>query len=446
VTRVDLVDVERARVDPCIFAELLIGEPLWHQRAVVLSRARIRAICSGRQAGKSRTLAVLALWDAFRAPGRRVLVVSAGEAASKDLLSHCALLVSSPLLAGSTTDESVSSITLSNGSTIQSVPASSRQVRGKTIDLLILDEACFIPAEVWAASQYTVISRSGSKVVLASTPFGRSDSFFSVLYRAGERGEEDVESFHWPSTASPMVDPALLDLWQRTSTDREYRREVLAEWVDDEGAFFTTAELDGNVDDYELLRPEEADGLVGVGGIDWAFAQDASAVTIVAVDEFESSTYGDVFFVPWVEEAFAAPYATFIDHLVEVVGPGRYALDAFVGEANGVGAMPCQELARRLGRRMPVHAVHTTAQSKEDAFGAIKLLLQQQRLILPRHPALLAQLSALEFVQRESGLTSIGVPERRGHDDLAMSLALAMHPAGRLVAPKPAGLRFRSMV
>jgi hypothetical protein len=69
---------------------------------------------------------------------------------------------------------------------------------------------------------------------------------------------------------------------------------------------------------------------------------------------------------------------------------------------------------------------HATAALKEDAFGGAKVLLQQGRLILPRHPALLLQLSALEYEQSDSGVLKISVPERRGHDDLALGLALAL--------------------
>jgi hypothetical protein len=65
------------------------------------------------------------------------------------------------------------------------------------------------------------------------------------------------------------------------------------------------------------------------------------------------------------------------------------------------------------------------------------MLLSQGRLALPRHPRLLAQLSALEFEERDSGTVRIEVPERAGHDDLAMALCLAVaetdvgsHPAG----------------
>jgi hypothetical protein len=53
-------DVAAARADVGSFAELLVGQPLWsHQLALARSEARIRAVCSGRQSGKTRALAVI---------------------------------------------------------------------------------------------------------------------------------------------------------------------------------------------------------------------------------------------------------------------------------------------------------------------------------------------------------------------------------------------------
>ena len=58
--------VRRARKDVGVFARALVGEPLWdHQLEVLRSGARHRVLCSGRQAGKSRTLAMGALHRAF---------------------------------------------------------------------------------------------------------------------------------------------------------------------------------------------------------------------------------------------------------------------------------------------------------------------------------------------------------------------------------------------
>ena len=107
-----------------------------------------------------------------------------------------------------------------------------------------------------------------------------------------------------------------------------------------------------------------------------------------------------------------------------------YRLRTVVSEQNGVGEMPTMELAQRFrerGLHTNVLGVHTDARLKENGFGVLKMWMQQSRLALPRHPALLRQLAALEFETTESGTVRIAVPERAGHDDLVMALCLAAH-------------------
>jgi hypothetical protein len=435
--------VTEARKDIAVFAEVLVGQPLWpHQIELARSHARIRTVCSGRQAGKTRTLAVLALHDAFAAPERRVLIISAGEEAAKDLLSEISMLAMAPLLAGSVIDDERHQITLSNGSTIRSVPASERQIRGKSIDLLIIDEAAYVDDAIWTAARYTIISRPGSRIVLASTPWGRQDRFFALSYRAGLRREDGYESFHWPSTASPMVDVELLDLWRSSSTDREYRREVLADWVDSAGQYFNDAELEAAICDYELTPPELENKRQGVAGVDWGFARDSSALVVLSLarpEELPGDWPSRTFFLPWVEEAVGVPYATFVRRVADIAS--GYKLSQLASETNGVGAMPTQELRRLVqGKVGQVVEVTTTADSKQDDFGRLKMLLSQGRLALPRHPRLLGQLSALEFEERESGSVRISVPERAGHDDLAMALSLSVG-VGEVASLSPAPLR-----
>lgn len=421
--------ITAARDDVDVFARELVGEGLWdHQLEVARSEARVRCGCSGRQAGKSRTLAVLALHEAFRRSDVRVLLVSAGEDASRDLLAEVGRLAGAPLLAGSVVDEGKSQVTLSNGSTIRSVPASTRQIRGKAVDLLVIDEACFVAEDVWQAARYTVLARPGSRVVLTSTPFGKKDRFFAVAYRAGERGEEGYAAFHWPSTVSPLVDGELLGMWRATSTEREFQAEVLAEWVDEIGAYFRSDELEAATFDYALPDPAGADGreLTAVG-VDWGYAHDASVVVGFG-PKVEADGLPDhvELAVVYLDEQFQMPYAAFIGRTA-----GRldgFRLRRVVSETNGVGQAPTEELERRLsGYR--VEGRHTTSQAKEDGFGALRMLLERGRLALPRHPALLRQLNALEFTTSEAGTTRISVPEREGHDDLVM--AAEAHPLAR---------------
>ena len=141
------------------------------------------------------------------------------------------------------------------------------------------------------------------------------------------------------------------------------------------------------------------------------------------------------------------PYGQWLDLLVSVTrGAGRnpshgFAWGALAAETNGVGAYPTQELAARLdgaGLLDVVVPVATTSKTKEQAFGELRVLMATGRLVLPRDPRLLRQLRALEFEQQPAGGLRIAVPESRGHDDLAMALALAV-TGMRTAAARPRG-------
>jgi hypothetical protein len=419
-----------------VFAELLVGAPLWgHQLEVVRSTARYRVLCAGRQVGKSRLFAILALHQAFAVPNSTVLLVSAGDTASKRLLEEVAsLALASPFLSGSIVEDTSKMFVLSNGSKILSVPASQRQIRGWPVDLLIVDEAGFIDQEVWRSAEPTIIARPGSRVLLCSTPWGGPEHFFRQLWRRGMDAPDDhVASWHWPSTASPLVDAELLAEIQGRESPHYFAMEYLAEWVDDVGAYFSEAELAGAVADYELVPPAEAGVKVGqwvVGGVDWGFARDANALAVVGPRDADERGRTR-FWVPWVEAQTGMPYADWIDYVVStssLAGDG-YHYGSLVCELNGVGMMPSQVLNTRmteLGGHGLVYPVTTSTSSKENAFGYIKLLLQQRRLDLPNHPELLKQLRGLQFEVLPSGGMRIAVPERLGHDDLAMAFAMAV--------------------
>ncbi|MEZ5151672.1 terminase large subunit domain-containing protein [Rhodococcus zopfii] len=434
---IDRALIRAARDDIDIFAREIARAPLWpHQIELARSPAKIRAVCSGRQAGKSRTLAVLALHQAFSVPGSKTLVLSAGEEAAKLVLASIAELLSSPLLAGAAVEENKSRILLSTGSEIVSAPASTRQVRGRSIDLLILDEANFMDEALWTAAKFTVIARPGSRIVMASSPWTR-DHFFHRQWQIGRIDPTArAESFHWPSTASPLVDAELLEDFRKTMTSREYAREVLAEWIDDQGAYFTASELDDNTADYALTPPERAYGQIAVAGVDWGFNDSNALVLLGVLDDGELNRGRHqnelVYFLPWLEHHSKMQYSQFIDRIATVAR--GYDLAQIISETNGVGAMPTQVLRNTIDRqewtstrsRTPVFPVTTDNRRKTSGYGALKVLLQQGRIVLPRNPELLKQLHALTYEQLPSGAVKIEVPEHAGHDDLADALMQVM--------------------
>ena len=399
VSTPDLATVDAARRDPAVFAEVLVGQGLWpHQAEVARSAARYRVVTAGRQVGKSRLLAVLALHQAFAVGGSTVLLVSAGDVASKRLLQEVSsLALSAPLLAGAVVDESSSAVRLTNGSQVLSVPASQRQIRGWAVDLLVLDEAGFIDPEIWRAAEPAIIARPGARVLLCSSPWGGVDHFFRVLWRRGMDAPDGMYAgWHWPSAVSPLVDGALLaEIAEREPADY-FRREYLAQWTDDRGSYFSEVELTAAASDYELVDPvEDPDGARAVGmvsgGVDWGFSRDANTLAVVAARPGADDRGRRRFWVCWLEEHYQLEYDAWLERLFHL--SASYSFVHLVCETNGVGQMPAQMLARRFavsGARLSVVVpVATTAALKEDVFGFIKILLQQGRLDLPREPALL---------------------------------------------------------
>ena len=137
-----MADVRELRRSLPVFAEAVARPLAGFQVAALGLEHRVTVVVAPRQSGKSRALAVLALWRAFREPGHRVLVMAPGEEAARRLLAEvCVVAGGSELLRGSLVDELAGLVTLTNGSEVRSVPASERQVRGWSVDTLLVDEA-----------------------------------------------------------------------------------------------------------------------------------------------------------------------------------------------------------------------------------------------------------------------------------------------------------------
>lgn len=444
--RLDAAAVRGTLSDPAEFARILCREPLWeHQREVVCSPARFRAITAGRQSGKSRTVAVAALHQAFTVPGSMTLIISAGEPSAQRLLAEVAALSSAPLLTGSVVDETKSQVTLSNGSLVMSVPASQRQVRGWAVDLLVLDEAGFVDPALWRAAEPTIIARPGSRVILCSSPWGGPDHFFRQLWRRGmDRPDALYQAWHWPSSISPLVDAQLLEEIRGRETSEYFSREYLAEWTDASGQFFSEKEISDAIGDYPMLDlaavrakmpwnyqfHEHDQVFTACAGVDWGFSQDAQAIVLVSALDDGGLNDGDElrYYVPYLEYRFRCSYSDWIARIAELAG--AWLLPVIASETNGVGAYPTEDLRMRLhtaGTRSLVIPVWTDSRRKQSMFGKVKTLLQQGLLTLPRgEPELLKQLRALEFEQLQGGSMRIAVPDRAGHDDLALSLGQAV--------------------
>lgn len=108
-------------------------------------------------------------------------------------------------------------VMLKNGSVIHCLPAglTGNNIRGYTINILIADEAAFIPEEVWTAMTPS-LAMTGGKVWLLSTPHGREGYYYKCFQNP------KFSKFH-------VRTPDVLDYPNRTKIQKEDLREHLTE-------------------------------------------------------------------------------------------------------------------------------------------------------------------------------------------------------------------------
>jgi hypothetical protein len=425
------------RDDVVAFADRVLGQPLWnHQAEAARSDAFITSIAAARRTGKTELGETLAIWTAMRERNVTVLILSATQDAARRLTeSIAAKLNANRLTRGAVVDDFATRITLTNHSRIISLPASQRQVRGygRGVRLVILDEAGFMPKELWAAAHYTALDeRPQSRILMLGTPWGGPEHFFRRAFGAGLDGDPDHASFHWTFEVNPRLDRAYLERQRDRVSPAEYAAEVLGEWSDAIGSLFPRDLLDAQTADlqlpqlYELKPPARA-----AAGVDWGVSYDRSAAVVlyrlpVADLNPAAPTLPRFVAMPYVWKA-GALLGSVVDDLVAV----RSCFRIVSTETNGVGVGPSQDLVRRMrgsGDKREWNMVFTTAAKKTAGYGCILNLLERGQLVLPRHPDLLRQLAGLRFQQGERGFTHIEAESDATHDDVADALMLAALP------------------
>lgn len=197
---------------------------------------------SGRQVGKSTVIAQKAGDFACRNPKKTVLVIASVERQAYLLFEKIMSYVdhtNRKMIRKGRHRPTKSKLSLSNGSTIYCLPTglSGHGIRGYTIDLLIADEAAFIPEEVWSAVTPMLAVTQGD-IILLSTPFGKGGYFFRCF------SDPEFTSFHISSEDCPRISKDFLDQEKSRMTKLQYAQEYLGEFVDELQQFFPTDLID----------------------------------------------------------------------------------------------------------------------------------------------------------------------------------------------------------
>jgi hypothetical protein len=447
----------------------LVGRRITDWQAQALSLvAAITIVIAGRGMGKTRTLALFAVWEAFRHAGFKVLVVSASEASARRLLAEVREVVGAEALRGSVVDLQAGLVTLSNGSEIRSVPSSEKAVRGSHVDLLLVDEAAFVSDELLLGAAFPTTAARDGKIVLASSAGVAAGAFYDQAAQ-GLAGSKMIRAYKWVAKAAdpggvdaPWMTPSLIARERAALGPLRFAAEFLAQFATGADSLFSAAMLDKVTVDYSI--PDLAH-LVGparvMGGVDWGAVNDRSA--LVAIGRLPIDADERVFAVRCVERWDAgAP----IPDVVDQMAASPAAFDWLTSETNGLGAASTQILFRAMMGRRPqvgggrrrqglagtpmasgpprrqppmrerprepsfstrkVSLFNTTA-SKAAMYSTMRLLFDRQRLLIPASAEHLRR----ELLMTKATLTESGgekIEAATGHDDLADALGAALGP------------------
>jgi len=220
---------------------------MW-QKQVLETKGNI-CVRSGRQVGKSTIIAVKVGEYALNNPKKSVMVISSVERQASLLFDKILnyIIAVKPLAVSMTGKNRPTKhkINLKNGSIIYCLPTGedAHGIRGYTIDLLVADEAAFIPEAVWSAITPMLATTKGS-IILLSTPFGRT-GYFSRCFT-----DPTYKSFHISSEDCLRIDKLFLQHEKETMTRMQYAQEYLGEFVDELMQWFP----DKLIHDCQLLK------------------------------------------------------------------------------------------------------------------------------------------------------------------------------------------------
>lgn len=235
-----LVTDLRAALDPAVLFRHAFGfDPIDWQTAY-LREERPAVVLKGRQVGASLAAAALAIHTATYRPNTHCIIVSPTLKQSSEIAVKARRGLRQ--LGTRLDQDSASSLRLSNGSRILSLPGTARSVRGWSADLLILDEAAFIEAETWTAARALVAT--GGRLVVQSTPGAETGDFYELV----QAEDLDVARYTIRSDSVPTIAPEFLEAERRAMSPDAYAAEY-------ECAFAKTGASLFSLDRIESLFP-----------------------------------------------------------------------------------------------------------------------------------------------------------------------------------------------
>lgn len=370
------------------------------------SDATFITVVAGRQIGKSHLSQFQAIIWAL-SKKCNIMVVSPTYSQSKKFSRNIVKGLKNANLVKSNTN-STGNITLEllNGSRIDFKTAQAKDnLRGESIDYIIIDEAAFIDkTTVDEVLLPMLITRPSAKILSVTTPKGKN-----WIYEWYLKGQDISQKKYWSIkgdyTVSPYADFDLIETFKANMATEIFEQEFLAKFVDAGSVFGSTKNIC-------ILKPSKGQykGQVYVG-IDIGMKND---YTVVSVLDENCNMIDMLRFTGCEVQELISRINTFLS---------MYNTKKIYIEENNQG-LPIMHLLKPTYRNKLV-GFKTTATSKPEIINNMITLFSTESIKVLDDKDLKNELESFVFKYNAQGRISFQAASG-GHDDIIMSLAIAI--------------------
>lgn len=201
----------------------------------VIHRNRMVILMEGRQQGKTTSSAAYILWYTLFQEAKTVAILANKASAAREVLDRYQIMYESlpKWMQQGVVTWNKGDIELENRSKVFTAATTASGIRGKTVNMLYIDEAAIIPnniADAFFASVYpTISSGSDTKILLSSTPLGYNH--FWKFWNDAEKGRNGFVPLFIPYWDIPGRDQAWADNQHRLLGDLKFNQEVLCKFL-----------------------------------------------------------------------------------------------------------------------------------------------------------------------------------------------------------------------
>lgn len=161
------------------------------QEEVLLSKIKFKIVVASRQVGKTTTLKALIMKEALERPGIEILVLASTLKQSKAIHFRPMFLSNDPIFEGhliKSLNKTDLVVELYNGTRITCASTENIDaLRGRTGDLVIIDEGGHVPLDDVLEIMQPVVSARQGNIIVVGTPSGKAHPFYNY-YQKGLLG------------------------------------------------------------------------------------------------------------------------------------------------------------------------------------------------------------------------------------------------------------------